>query len=155
MWARLVIWAYDYWMADTVIAEINQGGDMVKTTLRTVRDSLPIEEVRAYRGKQVRAAPVSAIYEQGRIHHVINPPEIPEELLPAQDQLSDAELNTAAAEALEASLGPFGKLEDQLINWQPGSKKSPDRLDSLVYGATDCLVVSEIQEELPDMAVLS
>ena len=69
-WARRVVAAYDEWEADAVVVEINQGGQMVAQTLRTVRPNLPIREVRASQGKRVRAEPISAMYEQGRIHHV-------------------------------------------------------------------------------------
>jgi predicted phage terminase large subunit-like protein len=69
-WARRVVETYDTHMADAVVVEINQGGQMVAQVLRTVRPSLPIVEVRASKGKQTRAEPISALYEQGRIHHV-------------------------------------------------------------------------------------
>lgn len=69
-WANAVVTAFDTWQADRVIVETNQGGEMVAATLRTVRPNLPIREVRASRGKQTRAEPVAALYEQGRVHHV-------------------------------------------------------------------------------------
>ncbi len=69
-WARRVIDLYDRHRADAVIAERNQGGEMVEHTIRTVRRSLRITTVHASRGKTVRAEPVVALYEQGRAHHV-------------------------------------------------------------------------------------
>jgi len=69
-WAARTVAAYDKWDADCVVIEINQGGDMVKHTLQTVRDSLPIREVRATRGKHVRAEPIASLYTLGRISHV-------------------------------------------------------------------------------------
>jgi phage terminase large subunit-like protein len=69
-WARRVVEAYDEHEADTVVVEVNQGGQMIASVLRTVRPNLPIREVRASKGKQTRAEPVSALYEQGRVHHV-------------------------------------------------------------------------------------
>lgn len=69
-WARKVVGAFRRYEADRVIVEVNQGGDMVASVLRSVDASLPIEEVRASRGKYVRAEPVAALYEQGRVHHV-------------------------------------------------------------------------------------
>ena len=68
-WARTVVAAYRKWEADRVVAECNQGGEMVKNTLHMVDPSLPVELVRATRGKYVRAEPISALYEAGRIHH--------------------------------------------------------------------------------------
>jgi phage terminase large subunit-like protein len=69
-WARRVVDAYDTHHADSIVVEVNQGGQMIASVLRTIRPNLPIREVRASKGKQVRAEPISAMYEQGRIHHV-------------------------------------------------------------------------------------
>ena len=55
--------------ADRVIAEVNNGGDMIHQLLQTVRRNIPYEKIHATRGKVVRAEPVAALYEQGRIHH--------------------------------------------------------------------------------------
>lgn len=75
-WARAAVAAYDEHGADGVVVEVNQGGDMVAHTLRTVRDTLPIIEVRATRGKHVRAEPIAALYQQGRVRHVGGFPEL-------------------------------------------------------------------------------
>lgn len=69
-WARRAIAAYDRWEADGIVIEVNQGGDMVRHTLNSVRQGLPIIEVRATRGKHVRAEPISALYSLGRVSHV-------------------------------------------------------------------------------------
>lgn len=69
-WARRAINLYDQYNADAVIAERNQGGEMVEHTIRTVRSSLRIKTVHASKGKAVRAEPVVALYEQNRAHHV-------------------------------------------------------------------------------------
>lgn len=69
-WARQAIEAFDRYDADRVIAEVNQGGDLVESVLRTHRPRLPYSAVRASRGKHVRAEPVAALYEQQRIHHL-------------------------------------------------------------------------------------
>jgi phage terminase large subunit-like protein len=69
-WARTAVQAYDTWQADMVVAEVNNGGELVGTTVRTVRPGIPYDTVTATRGKRVRAAPISALYEQGRIHHL-------------------------------------------------------------------------------------
>ncbi len=68
-WARRAIEAYHQHQADRIVAEANQGGDMVKTVLRTVDPSVPVKLVHATRGKRVRAEPVAALYEQGRVLH--------------------------------------------------------------------------------------
>lgn len=69
-WGRAVITAYNRYSADRIIAEANQGGDMVTHTLRTVDRNAPIRLVHASRGKRTRAEPVAALYEQGRVSHV-------------------------------------------------------------------------------------
>lgn len=75
-WAERVVRVFDEMECDAVVVEVNQGGDMVTQTLRTVRGMLPIREVRATRGKRLRAEPISAMYEQGRIHHVKEFPDL-------------------------------------------------------------------------------
>lgn len=69
-WARRAIELKDEWGADRLVAEVNQGGDLVASVLRAVDRNVPLKMVRAARGKRARAEPVSALYEQGRVHHV-------------------------------------------------------------------------------------
>jgi phage terminase large subunit-like protein len=69
-WAAVALDAYDYWKADRVVAERNFGADMVENTVRAVRRGVPFTAEWASRGKRVRAEPVAALYEQGRIHHL-------------------------------------------------------------------------------------
>lgn len=69
-WARAAVAAADRHGADRVVVEVNQGGDMVEGVLRSVDSLLPVRKVTATRGKHVRAEPVAALYEQGRVKHV-------------------------------------------------------------------------------------
>ena len=69
-WARRALAAYDLHDADAIVVETNQGGDMVKQTIRSVRSEVSVIEVHASRGKVTRAEPIAALYEQGRISHV-------------------------------------------------------------------------------------
>lgn len=69
-WARRAISLYRSYSADGIVIEVNQGGDMVAHTLRSIDPNVNIIEVRASRGKHVRAEPIAALYEQGRIAHV-------------------------------------------------------------------------------------
>jgi len=101
-WARLAIELYHKYNADRIIAEVNNGGDLVERVVRTI-ERVPYSAVRASRGKLVRAEPIAALYEQGKVHHV----------------------------------GEFKELEDQLISYTPTSRKSPDRLDALVWAITE------------------
>lgn len=70
VWAKRVIAVYEMLEADAVVVEINQGGDMVKHTIRSIRPDVRVIEVRATRGKHVRAEPISALYSIGKISHV-------------------------------------------------------------------------------------
>lgn len=69
-WAKQAVAGYYKHHADRLIAEVNNGGDLVAHTIRTVDPRVPISTVRASRGKTIRADPVTALYEQGRVHHV-------------------------------------------------------------------------------------
>lgn len=70
-WAKLALQAYKRHQADRIVAEVNNGGDMVKHTLNTqARDNFSYKDVRASRGKQARAEPVAALYEQGKVSHI-------------------------------------------------------------------------------------
>ena len=69
-WATAAIDAFNRHQADRLIAEVNQGGDMVESVLRQVDASVPYRSVRASRGKVARAEPVAALYEQGRVKHL-------------------------------------------------------------------------------------
>lgn len=69
-WARAAVTAYYQYDADRIIGETNNGGDMVEYTVRTVDPTVPFKRVHASRGKYARAEPISALYEQGKVHHV-------------------------------------------------------------------------------------
>lgn len=69
-WAARAVKAYDDTEADRIVGEVNNGGDLVESLIRTVRPNVPYKKVHASRGKRVRAEPIAALYEQGRISHV-------------------------------------------------------------------------------------
>lgn len=69
-WARAAIAAMGRHGADRLVAEVNQGGALVESVIRTVDPTVPYRSVHATRGKVVRAEPVAALYEQGRVRHV-------------------------------------------------------------------------------------
>lgn len=79
-WAAAAVTAFHVHKADRIVAESNQGGDMVSHTLRTVDQNVPIRLVHASRGKRTRAEPVAALYEQGRVHHAGAFPELEDQL---------------------------------------------------------------------------
>jgi phage terminase large subunit-like protein len=79
-WANRAVAAYHQYHADRIVAEVNQGGDLVQSVLRRVDGNAAIKLVRATKGKAVRAEPVAALYEQGRVTHC-------EEFSELEDQL--------------------------------------------------------------------
>ena len=106
-WAKKAVSLYRFWSADKIIAEKNQGGLMVESTLKAVDRAVPVELVTATRGKVVRAEPISALYEQGRIHHVGSFPVLEDQMC-----LFSVDFVRSAANG------------------------SPDRVDALVWGLT-------------------
>jgi phage terminase large subunit-like protein len=97
-WANNAIKLYDDYKADRIVAEGNQGGEMVRHTIHSVRPNIPVRIVHASRSKQARAEPVAALYEQKKIIHVEPFPELedqyctwaPLEGLPSPDRLDSA-----------------------------------------------------------------
>lgn len=82
-WARRAVDAYRTWNADRIVAEVNNGGDLVETTLRTVDPLVAYRAVHASRGKRTRAEPIAALSEQGRVHHVGPFPDLEDQLCAA------------------------------------------------------------------------
>jgi len=80
-WARMAVSAYHQFGADRVVAERNFGGAMVAAVVRQADRSVAYKEVTASRGKWVRAEPISALYEQGRVSHVGGLPELEDEMV--------------------------------------------------------------------------
>jgi len=79
-WADRVADAYEQYEADCVVAEANQGGDMVKSTLFNAHSNMNVRKVHASKGKLLRAEPVSAMYENGRVHHAGVFPQLEDQL---------------------------------------------------------------------------
>ena len=81
VWGSIVADAYDRHAADRIVGENNYGGDMVRFVVQSQDSTLPFEAVNATRAKEVRAEPISALYEQGKVHHVGYYPEVEEQLM--------------------------------------------------------------------------
>lgn len=81
VWAQAAVTAYYRYHADCIVAEVNNGGEMVELTIRSIPEArnIPIKLVHASRGKLTRAEPIAALYEQGRGHHVGNFPKLEDE----------------------------------------------------------------------------
>ena len=110
-WAREAISLLNIRRGDRVIAEVNNGGDMVENTLRMIDPNVPYRSVWASRGKITRAEPISALYEQGRVHHVGPFPRL-------EDQMC-------------AFTVDFNRKE---------MGYSPDRIDALVWALTELMI---------------
>ena len=80
LWAREVVATYHARKADRILGERNYGGDMVQTIVRTADKDVRYKDVTATRGKAVRAEPVAALYEQGKVHHVREFPQLEDEM---------------------------------------------------------------------------
>ncbi len=79
-WAHRVVNCYDEHNADRVVGEVNNGGDMVEGTIRAVRENISYRSVHASRGKRVRAEPIAALYEQRKVHHVGEFPDLEDQM---------------------------------------------------------------------------
>lgn len=88
-WASKVVEAFHAHQADRVVAEVNNGGDLVVHTVATVDPRVPVKKISASRGKKKRAEPVSALAEQGRIHHVGSFPKLEEQLTTWTEDTND------------------------------------------------------------------
>lgn len=79
-WGNEVVTAYHKNRADRIIGEVNNGGDMIEYVIRSIDKNVSYKSVRATKGKYTRAEPVAALYEQGKIHHVGNFPDLESQL---------------------------------------------------------------------------
>jgi len=80
-WARRAVALYREHRADRIVAEVNNGGDLVEAQIRVVDKAVSYRAVHASRGKRVRAEPVAALYEQGKVHHVGLFPALEDEMV--------------------------------------------------------------------------
>ena len=91
-WAQAAITAYHKHEANTVIGEVNNGGDLVEMNIKAVDGSIPFQAVHASRGKAIRAEPISALYEQNMIHHFGTFPQLEDQMcewIPGADKSPD------------------------------------------------------------------
>ncbi|MEI6065554.1 MAG: terminase family protein, partial [Pseudanabaena sp. ELA748] len=123
-WARLAVRLYREHKADRIVAESNQGGDMVAHTIRTVDPGAPVKLVHASRGKRTRAEPVVALYEQGRVHHV-------GVLAALEDQLCtwDASTSEASPDRLDALVWALTDLVVAHAYGEPAKAPAPQFWD--------------------------
>lgn len=94
-WGRQTVTGYHKLMGDKIVGEKNNGGEMVRSTIHNVDREVPVSLVWASRGKEVRAEPISALYEQGRVHHVGS-------FITLEDQLCEWEPGLKSPDRLDA-----------------------------------------------------
>lgn len=116
-WAAQVAACFRRWRAEAVIAEINQGGALVRSLLTQAGTRLPIREVRAMRSKSHRAEPVAAAYERGEVRHAGAFPELEDQMcacVPGQRQTPSPDRLDALVWAVNACLGGFETASHEL-----------------------------------------
>lgn len=79
-WAKRAVSVCKAYNGDRIVAEVNNGGDLVEATIRTEDRAVPYSAVRASHGKITRAEPIAALYEQGKVHHVGTMPELEDQM---------------------------------------------------------------------------
>ena len=79
-WAERAVAAFHRWSADAIVAEVNQGGELVAQMIAQVDRAVPVKQVRARRGKWLRAEPVAALYARGLVRHAGFFPELEDEM---------------------------------------------------------------------------
>ena len=89
-WGKRAVQAYKDWKADRIVAEVNNGGDMVIMVIQQVDRNAPVTKVHATRGKRMRAEPISALYEQGRVHHVGTFPKLEDQMVSWTPESNDS-----------------------------------------------------------------
>lgn len=118
------------WRADSIVAEKNYGGAMVRATLAQADPDCPVRLVTASKGKTQRAEPASALYEQGRVSHAYDPP----------DPDVDSEERAARPIAAGISARGFAEMEEELTQFTGSGflgKRSPNRADAMIWALAD------------------
>jgi len=113
-WARKAINCYYEWNADRIVAEVNNGGDLVERLLRGIDLNIPYRSVRATRGKLVRAEPIAALYEQRRVHHIGYFPELESQMC---SYLGETKPSPDRLDALVWGLTELSKSKGD-VNWR-------------------------------------
>lgn len=117
-WSQLAVMAHRRWMADVMVGEVNNGGDLVEAVLRAVDATLPFSSVHASRGKVKRAEPIGALYERREVHHVGKFPKL-------EDQLCRLGIDPEDEED--------GDPDDE-------DSSSPDRADAAVWALSELMI---------------
>jgi phage terminase large subunit-like protein len=117
-WATVAVHQYHTRAADRIVAEVNQGGEMVETVIRSVDNRVSYKGVHASKGKVTRAEPIAALYEQRKVHHV------------------------GLHGKLEDQMCKFKQGTDKR------NAKSPDRVDALVWALWELMINEETRSSI-------
>ncbi len=113
-WGRIAINAFYEWEADRIVAETNNGGDLVERLIRNIDNNVPYRSVRATRGKILRAEPIAALYEQRRVHHIGVLPELESQMC---SYTGETNSSPDRLDALVWGLTELSKSRGQ-VNWR-------------------------------------
>lgn len=113
-WGRIAINAFYEWEADRIVAEVNNGGDLVERLIRNIDYNVSYRSVRATRGKILRAEPIAALYEQRRVHHIGIFPELESQMC---SYTGETNSSPDRLDALVWGLTELSKSRGQ-VNWR-------------------------------------
>ena len=113
-WGRIAVNAFYEWEADRIVAEVNNGGDLVERLIRNIDSNISYRSVRATRGKILRAEPISALYEQERVHHIGVFSELESQMC---SYTGDTNISPDRLDALVWGLTELSKSKGQ-VNWR-------------------------------------
>lgn len=136
-WAAICAWAFREFKADGICAEMNRARSLVRRCLAIEAPNVPIIEVDATRGKATRAEPLSLLYRDGYASHVVDGPQL---CRPGHVWIKVPVFDPATRTSVEVELEVerdrrgWTTLEDELCGWVPGTSRSPNGLDALVWG---------------------
>lgn len=129
-WARKAVALYRHFEADRIVAEKNQGGEMVEAVIRAKDRNVPVTLVHASRGKLVRAEPISALYEQGRVHHVGRFDELEDQMCTFS---ADYDRKNGSPDRMDALVWGLSFL----FNKMTGRRRSKDTVETSEYTLKD------------------
>lgn len=122
-WAKKAVTAYHEHEADRIVGEINNGGEMVEHTVRTVDENVSYKSVHATRGKAIRAEPVSALYEQNRVHHVGFWPKLEDEMVQFDPSLGPNQKSPNRMDALVWAITDLADTKDGIFGYYQDRSK--------------------------------
>lgn len=128
-WGTQAVAAYHKYKADRLVAETNQGGEMVELTIRTVDRNVSYKGVHASRGKHTRAEPIAALYEQGRVHHVGMFSELEDQMCVAGDTLVETIQGPRRIDAIRAGELVLTRAGYQRVLWAGCTGKDVELLE--------------------------